>query len=56
MAIANTTQILIDTNKRTVVRRIGVLDSDEQFPVLLLLPYIWRFSHVREHCHGTKAP
>ena len=35
MAIANTTQILIDTNKRTVVRRIGVLDSDEQLTVFI---------------------
>lgn len=29
MAIANSSQILIDTNKRTVIKRVGVLDSDE---------------------------
>jgi len=35
MAISNTTQILIDTNKRTVIKRIGVLDSDENQTVIL---------------------
>jgi hypothetical protein len=29
MAIANSSQILIDTNKRTVIKRVGILDSDE---------------------------
>ena len=35
MAIANSTQILIDTNKRTVIKRIGVLDSDENETVFI---------------------
>lgn len=35
MAIGNTTQILIDTNKRTVIKRIGVLDSDESATVFI---------------------
>lgn len=35
MAIANSTQILIDTNKRTVIKRIGVIDSDENQTVII---------------------
>lgn len=35
MAISNTTQILIDTNKRTVIKRVGILDSDEQETVII---------------------
>jgi hypothetical protein len=35
MAIANSTQILIDTNKRTVIKRIGIIDSDEQETVIV---------------------
>jgi hypothetical protein len=35
MAIANSTQILIDTNKRTVIKRIGIIDSDEQETVII---------------------
>ena len=35
MAIANSTQILIDTNKRTVIKRIGILDSDEAETVFI---------------------
>jgi hypothetical protein len=35
MAISNTTQILIDTNKRTVIKRVGVLDSDENATVFI---------------------
>jgi hypothetical protein len=35
MAIANSTQILIDTNKRTVIKRIGILDSDESSTVFI---------------------
>ena len=35
MAIANSTQILIDTNKRTVIKRIGILDSDENETVII---------------------
>ena len=30
MAIANSVQILVDTNKRTVIKRVGVIDSDEK--------------------------
>jgi len=35
MAIANSTQILIDTNKRTVIKRIGIIDSDELETVII---------------------
>jgi hypothetical protein len=35
MAIANSTQILIDTNKRTVIKRIGIIDSDELENVII---------------------
>ena len=35
MAISNTTQILIDTNKRTVIKRVGILDSDENETVII---------------------
>ena len=35
MAIANSTQILIDTNKRTVIKRIGIIDSDENQTVII---------------------
>lgn len=35
MAIGNTTQILVDTNKRTVIKRVGVLDSDENQTVII---------------------
>jgi hypothetical protein len=35
MAIANSTQILVDTNKRLVIKRIGVIDSDESRAVML---------------------
>jgi hypothetical protein len=35
MAIANSTQILIDTNKRTVIKRIGIIDSDENETVII---------------------
>lgn len=35
MAIANSTQILIDTNKRTVIKRVGIIDSDEQETVII---------------------
>ena len=35
MAIANTTQILIDTHKRTVIKRIGLIDSDESETVII---------------------
>lgn len=35
MAIANSTQILVDTNKRTVIKRIGILDSDENQTVII---------------------
>lgn len=35
MAIANSTQILVDTNKRTVIKRIGVIDSDENETIFI---------------------
>lgn len=35
MAISNTTQILIDTNKRTVIKRVGIIDSDENQTVVI---------------------
>jgi hypothetical protein len=35
MAIANNTQILIDSNKRTVIKRIGIIDSDETLTVII---------------------
>jgi hypothetical protein len=35
MAIANSVQILVDTNKRTVIKRVGVLDSDENTTVII---------------------
>lgn len=35
MAISNTTQILVDTNKRTVIKRVGIIDSDESLTVIV---------------------
>lgn len=35
MAISNTTQILIDTTKRTVIKRVGVIDSDENQTIII---------------------
>lgn len=35
MAISNTTQILVDTNKKTVIKRIGIIDSDENQTVII---------------------
>lgn len=35
MAISNTTQILIDTNKKTVIKRVGIIDSDESQTVII---------------------
>ena len=35
MAIANSVQILVDTNKRTVIKRVGVIDSDENTTVII---------------------
>lgn len=35
MAIANSIQILIDTNKRTVIKRVGIIDSDESETVII---------------------
>ena len=29
MAIANNIQILVDSNKRTVIKRTGIIDSDD---------------------------
>lgn len=35
MAIANSTQILIDTTKKAVIKRIGIIDSNESQTVML---------------------
>ena len=35
MAIANTTQVLVDTNKRTVIKRVGIIDSDESQTIFI---------------------
>ena len=35
MAIANNIQILVDSNKRTVIKRIGIIDSDETLTVII---------------------
>ena len=35
MAISNSVQILVDTNKRTVIKRIGIVDSDELETVII---------------------
>lgn len=35
MAIANSTQVLIDTTRRTVIKRVGILDSNENQTVML---------------------
>jgi hypothetical protein len=35
MAIANSIQTLVDTNTRTVIKRIGILDSDEAETVII---------------------
>lgn len=35
MAISNTTQILVDTNKKTVIKRVGIIDSDEAQTVII---------------------
>ena len=35
MAISNSVQILVDTNKRTVIKRIGIIDSDENETVII---------------------
>jgi hypothetical protein len=35
MAIANSIQTLVDTNTRTVIKRIGIIDSDESETVII---------------------
>jgi hypothetical protein len=35
MAIANNIQILVDSNKRTVIKRTGIIDSDETLTVII---------------------
>ena len=35
MAIANSTQILVDSNKKVVIKRIGIIDSDESQTVII---------------------
>lgn len=35
MAISNSIQTIIDTNKRTVIKRVGIIDSDESETVII---------------------
>ena len=35
MAIANTTQILVDSNKKVVIKRVGIIDSDENQTIII---------------------
>jgi len=35
MAIANTTQVLVDSNKKVVIKRVGLLDSDENETIFI---------------------
>lgn len=35
MAIANSTQVLIDTTRRTVIKRVGIIDSNENQTVMI---------------------
>jgi len=35
MAIANTTQVLVDSNKKVVIKRVGVLDLDENETIFI---------------------
>lgn len=35
MAIANSTQVLVDTNKKVVIKRVGILDSNENQTVFI---------------------
>lgn len=35
MAIANTTQILVDSNKKVVIKRVGIIDSDENQTIFI---------------------
>lgn len=35
MAIANSTQILVDTNKKAVIKRVGIIDSDENETIII---------------------
>lgn len=35
MAISNSVQILVDTNKKTVIKRVGIIDSDESETVFI---------------------
>lgn len=59
MAIANTTQILIDTNKRTVIKRTGVLDSDENQTVIIdprSLAYALNANNQPYQSGNTTAP
>ena len=35
MAIANSTQILVDTNKKVIIKRVGIIDSDENETIFI---------------------
>ena len=35
MAIANTTQVLVDSNKKVVIKRVGIIDSDESQTIFI---------------------
>ena len=59
MAISNTTQILVDTNKRTVIKRIGIIDSDENQTVIIdprSLAYAMNANNLPYQTGNTVAP
>jgi hypothetical protein len=59
MAISNTTQILVDTNKRTVIKRIGIIDSDENQTVIIdprSLAYALNANNLPYQTGNTVAP
>ena len=59
MAISNTTQILVDTNKRTVIKRVGIIDSDENQTVIIdprSLAYALNANNLSYQTGNTVAP
>lgn len=59
MAISNTTQILVDTNKRTVIKRVGIIDSDENQTVIIdprSLAYALNANNLPYQTGNTVAP
>lgn len=58
MAIANSTHILIDGNKRAVIKRVGILDSDEQETVIVdprALAYAMNANNLPYYSGNTTA-